>query len=1274
VKDDQRGPRRQEGMPYVLRGKLWIVLFWLDSRFGRMMEVLAEAECVVVEEVAGDAAAAQLCQGVDVESNGVIGDVGAGAITTGIVEAEAAVDGDQQPLVGYVAEPGTGEVMQKNVRRVARKRGRVTEAKAPRKAGATAAQHRRFNHSMSTDSVPSPGTPEASNVEAESYPPGIAVVDEEIPNLYLGGTDPMEVDFSLSTEFEDPKVQAHSTLFYEQIELHYKTTSTRAMMSRAEMDAMVQLIKGNKKSKNSAEYKMRRDYAVISFGQHYSVVKGRDVSGKVQVDISYLPRYCCYEDLFMAIHKCHVEHEGHSGIRKTEITMKQHYNNTSRAMIEKFIATCNCQLDRKHPAKPDDVKPIISSTFNSRGQVDLINMTAYPDGNMKWILHYQDHHDKMSYLRALPDKEAKTVALELLPLFLMQGAPVILQSDNGREFVVEVIKELMGTWKDCHIVHGSPRHPQTQGSVERANADVETMVMQWMDDHDSTNWTWGIQFVAHKKNNRYHEGIKQIPYVLRYGQPCRVGLSRMNLPPLLISNLTTEEDLEAVINDATVLISSLGPVTREAAAIVSAKPPEAERTTTVTNSVLSQHGNRVFGTKCTATVTTYAASKPTNTSTTTTTTTLVADSPSNTTAITTRAGDAPATACNTTATTGEPEHAECVAAAESTATAEIIEGACNTTSTTGEPEHAECVAAAKSTATAEIIEGACNTTATTGEPKHAECVAAASDASESTNDTVASTSGITLRVGDVLFYRSHLFICGDQRGERVSAIGEFTNDKDYPILMENGEVLPSTQQVKLLKQLVDGHLIDYPHDQYWELCEYKRFSTQVVDRKRKSTYAVALEESMAGFRKEFQALAEKTGMPLDLLCGTPTAQILDGDELIRTSPPSQDIPLLAQTQDTLPELPTQQDASISEVPTQIAATYDMELDNGQLDCPSLDHSSTKEDKVAVGNTASGSTTSSSSSTTSSSSSKQPDDELDNGSEQSNDRGNPCCCGCGMDATLSNHYCSITGKRVMSWCYDPNQEMEDGFGSKGECKGCVSGKCCCSCGFMVAENSALTCAHTGKTVYCDHVHIDGDMAEYNKLDSNVCVSCYAKLAPPEGTPGRSELRRQSKEAMEAQGERMRKYARLRSNGNKSGSLTVGTVVRVKVDKEDRGKLDHKSVPGVIVEVTKHDNYRIACKGGLLKDCLGAQLFQVESVKQAEHYNLQNAFANWTTLRKISIREALAAISKMGGQGFFFCNCKGKYDKRNCKCRKNGRECNSKCHPRSTSCCNHGHTAL
>jgi hypothetical protein len=183
-------------------------------------------------------------------------------------------------------------------------------------------------------------------------------------------------------------------------------------------------------------------------------------------------------------------------------------------------------------------------------------MTAYKDGSYQWILHYQDHHDKMSYLCAMEDRKPKTVAFHLLPLFLQQGAPLIHLSDNGREFVAKVIEELLKIWKDCKIVHGSLHHPQSQGSVERAKADIETMVTQWMKDENSTKWSWGIHFIAHKKKTRYHEGIKQIPYVLRYGQPCRVGLSRMNLPAGLLSQLQSEKDLEAAMEQASVITAT----------------------------------------------------------------------------------------------------------------------------------------------------------------------------------------------------------------------------------------------------------------------------------------------------------------------------------------------------------------------------------------------------------------------------------------------------------------------------------------------------------------------------------------------------------------------------------------------------------------------------------------------------------------------------------------------------------------------------------------------
>jgi hypothetical protein len=43
--------------------------------------------------------------------------------------------------------------------------------------------------------------------------------------------------------------------------------------------------------------------------------------------------------------------------------------------------------------------------MNDTGQVDLIDMQAQEFNGYKWILHYQDHLTKFSYLWALRTKQ-----------------------------------------------------------------------------------------------------------------------------------------------------------------------------------------------------------------------------------------------------------------------------------------------------------------------------------------------------------------------------------------------------------------------------------------------------------------------------------------------------------------------------------------------------------------------------------------------------------------------------------------------------------------------------------------------------------------------------------------------------------------------------------------------------------------------------------------------------------------------------------------------------
>ena len=122
------------------------------------------------------------------------------------------------------------------------------------------------------------------------------------------------------------------------------------------------------------------------------------------------------------------------------------------------------------------MKPMLSETFNSRAQMDLVDMQSCADGEFKWIMVYQDHFTKFVQLRPLRSKTATELANSLFEIFSIFGVPYILQSDNGREFRNSLISAVKMMWPDMNLVHGRARHPQSQGSVERSNADIKKML------------------------------------------------------------------------------------------------------------------------------------------------------------------------------------------------------------------------------------------------------------------------------------------------------------------------------------------------------------------------------------------------------------------------------------------------------------------------------------------------------------------------------------------------------------------------------------------------------------------------------------------------------------------------------------------------------------------------------------------------------------------------------------------------------------------------------
>ena len=248
--------------------------------------------------------------------------------------------------------------------------------------------------------------------------------------------------------------------------------------------------------------------------------------------------FVCIEDIFKVIDNAHIS-SGHGGQKRTlyEIKHNQKVANITASQVNLFITlclTCKKKQLKNNRHKDKVIRPILSSKFNERGQVDLIDMSSLPTRGYKYILVYQDHLTKFVILNPLKSKKSIGVYNCLIKIFTTLGCPSTLQSDNGNEFCRN--KDLKKYWPQLRIVKSKPRHPQSQGSVERANGDITMILKCWLAERDTSDWVKALPFVQLQKNSAINRTIKCCPYKAVFGQD----------PPSLRSVFEEEEEEERV--------------------------------------------------------------------------------------------------------------------------------------------------------------------------------------------------------------------------------------------------------------------------------------------------------------------------------------------------------------------------------------------------------------------------------------------------------------------------------------------------------------------------------------------------------------------------------------------------------------------------------------------------------------------------------------------------------------------------------------------------------
>ena len=158
-------------------------------------------------------------------------------------------------------------------------------------------------------------------------------------------------------------------------------------MNRKKYELLIQEISQLKRGdhkKEPKDYQLLKRYDVVQIGNTakliYPVAEG-------SLSIKY---YVEKEDIFDVIHDAHLAIGHGEGNRMTKETQTKCKDVTAESIMLYLRLCVPCLKKSKVPKKGLVIKPVIFSEMNSRAQVDLIDLQSQPDGDLRWILVYQD--------------------------------------------------------------------------------------------------------------------------------------------------------------------------------------------------------------------------------------------------------------------------------------------------------------------------------------------------------------------------------------------------------------------------------------------------------------------------------------------------------------------------------------------------------------------------------------------------------------------------------------------------------------------------------------------------------------------------------------------------------------------------------------------------------------------------------------------------------------------------------------------------------------------
>jgi hypothetical protein len=197
--------------------------------------------------------------------------------------------------------------------------------------------------------------------------------------------------------------------------------------------------------------------------------------------------------------------------------------------VKQHVSHCNiCQATSnkaaahvpQHHELPQCTRP------NERVHADLFGPIIDQDKSSKFILGLTDAFTKMIRLVAIPNKEARTVAMAIWRDWMtIYGIPTTIFTDQGKEFTSKLQHNIFQVLRVKHNTT-SPYWPKCNMMQERQNKELAKYLraILFAANKSSTDWECYLPALMLSLNTAYNRATKQAPFFTMFGYDAQIPL------------------------------------------------------------------------------------------------------------------------------------------------------------------------------------------------------------------------------------------------------------------------------------------------------------------------------------------------------------------------------------------------------------------------------------------------------------------------------------------------------------------------------------------------------------------------------------------------------------------------------------------------------------------------------------------------------------------------------------------------------------------------------